>query len=287
MTNPLAEFSKAVAGLVAGAAPSLVSLKSGRSRSTGFAWRPRLIVAADELIDDDGDELKVTLAGGEEIAGTLVGRDHTTDVALIRIDRDLPALAFSNEVPAAGTLALALGADAGLPRVTSGVVAYAGAAWRSLRGGTIDARIELDIALPRTSEGAPVLDADGIARGMAVRSRRRTLVIPAATIARVATTLETKGYIPRGYLGLGLHPVKTATGAGAMVMAVEAGGPGDKAGLHQGDVITGWNGREGAPLHAIMAALGPDSVGQAVKLKVTLGGTAREVTLTIGERPRP
>ena len=286
MTNPLSELSKSIAGLVAGAAPSLVALKSGRSRSSGFAWRPRLIVAADELIDDDG-EVKVTLAGGEEIAGTLVGRDHTTDVALIRIDRDLPPLAFSNEVPAAGTLVLALGSEAGLPRVASGVVAYAGPAWRSLRGGHIDARVELDVALARPSEGAVVLDADGIARGMAVRSRRRTLMIPAATIARVATTLEAKGYIPRGYLGLALHPVKTATGVGAMVMAVEAGGPGEKAGLHQGDVITGWDGRDSAPLHAIMAALGPDSVGQTVKMKVALGGAVREVGLTIGERPRP
>jgi len=286
MTNPLSELSKAIAGVVAGAVPSLVSIRSGRSRSTGFAWRPRLVVAADELIDDDGD-LELTLPGGEEVEGHLVGRDHTTDVALIRIERDLPALAFADEVPAAGTLALALGAEAGQPRVASGVVAYSGPAWRSLRGGTIDARVELDIALARTSEGAPVLDPDGIARGMAVKSRRRTLVIPATTIARVATTLEARGYIPRGYLGLALHPVKTATGAGAMVMAVEPHGPGERAGLHQGDVITGWNGRDAAPLHAIMAALGPDSVGQTVKLKVVLGGAARDVSLTIGERPRP
>lgn len=285
MTNPLSELSTTIAGIVATAAPSLVSLKSGRSRSTGFVFRPHLIVAPDELIDDDGD-LKLTLAGGEEIAGTLVGRDHTTDVALIRVARDLPTLTFADEVPAAGTLALALGAEAGRPRVASGVVAFSGPAWRSLRGGTIDARVELDLALARTSEGAPVLDPTGVARGMAVKSRRRTLVIPTTTIARVAATLEAKGYIPRGYLGLALHPVKTAAGGGAMVMAVEAGGPGATAGLHQGDIITGWNGRDAAPLHAIMAALGPDSVGQSVKLKVTLGGTAREVDLVIGERPR-
>jgi S1-C subfamily serine protease len=284
-TTPLSELAAAFAGLVAGAVPSIVSLKSGRSRATGFAWAPRLIVAADELIDDD-DDLRLTLPGGAEIAGHLVGRDHTTDVALIRVARDLPQLTVSTDVPAAGMLAFAIGAEAGLPRVASGVVAFAGPAWRSLRGGTIDARIELDLALPRTSEGAPVLDAGGVVRGMAVRSRRRTLVIPAATIARVAATLEAKGYIPRGYLGLALHPVKTAAGAGAMVMAVEAGGPGDQAGLRQGDVVTGWDGAPTAPLAAIMAALGPDSVGRTVKLAVALGGAAREASLTIGERPR-
>ena len=286
MTTPLAELSKAFAGLVAAAAPSVVSVRSGRSRAAGFAWRPRLIVTADELIDDDAD-LHITLPGGEEIAGTLVGRDHTTDVALIRIDRDLPALTFSDAVPEAGSLTVAVGAEGGSIRVASGLVALSGKAWRSLRGGTIDARVELDIVLSRHVEGSVVLDAEGKARGMAVRSRRRTLMIPATTIARVATTLEAKGHIPRGYLGLGLHPVKTAQGSGAMIMAVETGGPGDKAGLRQGEIITGWDGKDTAPLGGIMASLGPDSVGKTVKLAVSLGGTTRTVDLTIGERPRP
>jgi S1-C subfamily serine protease len=286
MTTALSDLSAAFAALVAGAAPSVVSLRSGRSRAAGFAWRPRLIVTADELIDDD-DDLRLTLPGGEEVGGQLVGRDHTTDVALVRIERELPPLAFSHEVPAPGALAFAVGSENGAPRVASGVVAHAGPPWRSLRGGAIDARVELDVALARTSEGAAVLDAAGVARGMAVRSRRRTLMIPASTIARVAATLEAKGYIPRGYLGLALHPVKTPQGAGAMIMAVEAGGPGEKAGLHQGEVITGWDGGTSAPLGAIMAALGPDSVGKAVKLTVALGGATREAALTIAERPRP
>jgi S1-C subfamily serine protease len=286
MTNPLSDLSKAYAGLVAGAAPSVVSLRSGRSRAAGFSWRPRLIVSADEMIDDDA-ELRLTLPGGEEIAGQLVGRDHTTDVALIRIDRELPPLTFSDDVPAVGALAFAVGSENGAPRLAAGVVSLAGGPWRSLRGGAIDARVELDVALSRTSEGAAVLDADGAVRGMAVRSRRRTLMIPASTIARVAATLEAKGYIPRGYLGLALHPAKTAAGAGAMIMAVESGGPGDKAGLHQGEVITGWDGGTTAPLGRIMAELGPDSVGTTVKLAVSLGGAAREVALTVAERPRP
>jgi len=286
MTASLSDLSTAYAGLVAAAAPSLVAVRSGRGRAAGFAFGTRLIVTADEPLDDDAD-LHVTLPGGEEIAGALVGSDPTTDIALIRIDRDLPPLTSSHDVPPAGTLAFALGAANGAPRVAAGVVAFAGGPWRSLRGGVIDARVELDIRLARTGEGAAVLDTDGNVRGMAVKSRRATLMIPAITIARVAATLEARGHIPRGYLGLALHPVKTEHGPGAMIMAVEAGGPGDSAGLRQGEIITGWDGHAAAPLGALMAALGPDSVGTTLTLATSLGGATRQVVLTIGERPRP
>ena len=73
------------------------------------------------------------------------------------------------------------------------------------------------------------MDASGAAFGMAVFGpRRRVLVIPAATIERVADKLVNHGWIPRGYLGPGLHPVPLAgkEGMGAMVMSVDPKGPG-------------------------------------------------------------
>ena len=85
---------------------------------------------------------------------------------------------------------------------------------------------------------------------MAVRGPRQTLVIPHATIERVATKLASHGRIARGYLGLALQPVRIEGGVGAMVMAVEgrrAGGRGRRA---QGDVIVAWNGK---PLEGVRA----------------------------------
>ncbi len=73
--------------------------------------------------------------------------------------------------------------------------------------------------------------------------RRRVLVIPSATIERVAARLEKYGHIPRGYLGLGFQLVAVEGGTrGVMVMKVEPQGPGAKAGVHQGDIIVTWNG---------------------------------------------
>ena len=116
--------------------------------------------------------------------------------------------------------------------------------------------------------------------------RRRVLVIPAATIERVADKLASHGR-PRGYLGLGLQPVALtgADGMGAMVMSVDPKGPGASAGVHQGDVIVAFNGEPIRRVQSLLRALGPDRVGQTVTLDLRRAGETKQLSLTIGERP--
>jgi S1-C subfamily serine protease len=115
------------------------------------------------------------------------------------------------------------------------------------------------------------------------------LVIPTATIERVAVTLESHGRIARGYLGLGLGlqpvAVEGVEGAGAMVMNVDPKGPGALAGVHQGDVIVAWNGEPIPHFQSVLRALGSDSVGRTITLGLRRAGETRQVSLTIGERP--
>ena len=286
-SSPLLAFSTALADLIRAAAPSLVSVQSERARSTGFSWRPGLIVAAESALPDDG-ELSIVAHDRTSNPAQIVGRDPSSDVALLRVARtDLPKVPAPAEALAAGALAVVVGTREGAPSAALGVVSFVGPQWRSLRGGVIDARIELDAALTRSSEGGLVLDADGRALGMAVFGpRRRTLVIPLATIDRVAELLATKGRIARGYLGLVLQPVKLdAGGIGAMAISVEAKGPGDAVGVRQGDIIVAWNGEPIRGVHHLVHALGPDSVGESVRLTLHRAGEPVEATLTIGERP--
>ena len=157
-----------------------------------------------------------------------------------------------------------------------------------MRGGEIDARLELAHALPRRAEGGLALDAAGRPFGMAVFGpRRRVLVIPSATIERVAAKLLSHGRIARGYLGLALQPVAVegGEGSGAMVMSLDKDGPGARAGIRQGDIIIAWNGERIANFHALMQALGPQSVGQTVRLGLRRGGEDAAGSLTIAERP--
>jgi S1-C subfamily serine protease len=283
----LLALSTGLAGLISNVAPGLVSIQSARARSTGFSWRPGLIVAAENALADEGEH-SIVAHDGASCPAQIVGRDPSTDVALLRIQRtDLPKAPATAAAPAVGALAVVAGSREGAASAALGVVSFVGPQWRSLRGGVIDARIELDAALARASEGGLALDASGQAFGMAVFGpRRRTLVIPMTTIDRVADLLATKGRIARGYLGLGLQPVKLdAGGTGAMAISVDANGPGAATGVRQGDIIVAWNGEPIRGVHQIVRALGPDSVGASVRLTLRRAGEPIETTLTIGERP--
>jgi S1-C subfamily serine protease len=283
----LASLSSALIATVAQAAPSLVSVHSHRSRASGFVWKPGLVVTADEALAEDG-EIVVLLADGSEKMAVIAGRDHTTDIALLRVD-DLtaPPANLTTDVPALGALAAIVAADQGTPISALALISKSAERWRSLRGGEIDARIELDTRLRRSSEGGLVLGVAGQAIGMAVSGPRRTLVIPTATLARVASRLETHGRIARGYLGVGLQPVKLDDGVGAMVMSVDKTGPAAAAGLRQGDVITTFNDESVSGVRALLRKLGPDSVGSVIELSGLRGGEPFRLSLTIGERPAP
>ncbi len=293
MTDPsatnLSLLSSAVAGVVARATPAIVSVHSHRLRASGFVWKPNLVVTADEALADEG-EISIELSDGTVRPGKIAGRDHTTDVALLRIDakdnaNDITPTKLSPGLPMLGSLSVVVAAERGVPAAALATVSLVGGRWRSLRGGEIDARIELDVRLRHSHQGGLVLDASGDAIGMAVLGPRRVIVIPAATIERVAGRLETHGRIARGYLGVGLQPVKLDDGVGAMVMNVDKSGPSAAAGIRQGDVIVGWNDDKISGVRSLLQALGPDSVGSVAELTVRRAGDAVRFKLTISERP--
>jgi len=288
-TTSLSLISSAITGIVARAAPAIVSVHSHRSRGSGFIWKSNLVVTADEALADEGD-ISIEFSDGTVRPGRIAGRDHTTDVALLRFDSkdgagDIAPIKLSPDVPMPGALSVLVAAERGQPAAALGTVSLVGGRWRSLRGGEIDARIELDIRLRPSRQGGVVLDASGNAIGMAVLGPRRVLVIPAATIERVAGRLESHGRIARGYLGAGLQPIKLDDGIGAMVMNVDKSGPSAAAGIRQGDVIVAWNDDRISGVRSLLQALGPDSVGSAVELTVRRAGEPLRLKLTIGERP--
>lgn len=282
--TPLSSLSSALADIVARTAPSVVSVHSHRSRSTGFVWKAGLIVTADEALADEG-EVEVGLPDGSRTVATIVGRDHTTDIALLRTEASVPPVKLAATIPPLGTLSVVVATNRETPSAALGMVSAAGKGWRSLRGGDIDARIELDIRLRPSQEGGLALDASGEAFGMAVLGPRRVLVIPTATIERVAPQLEARGRIARGYLGLGLQPVRLDDGVGAMVMNVDKTGPSAAAGIRQGDVIVAVNDQKLSGVRALSRTLGPASVGAIVDVAVRRGGEPVSFKVTVGERP--
>ncbi|QOZ07350.1 S1C family serine protease [Bradyrhizobium sp. CCBAU 51765] len=282
--TPLSSLSSALADMVARTAPSVVSVHSHRSRATGFAWKPGLIVTADEALADEG-AVEIGLADGSTAAATIAGRDHTTDIALLRVDADVAPVKLAATVPPLGALSVVVATNRETPSAALGMVSASGESWRSLRGGDIDARIELDVRLRGSQQGGLALDASGEAFGMAVLGPRRVLVIPTATIERVAAQLEARGRIARGYLGLGLQPIRLDDGIGAMVMNVDKAGPSAAAGIRQGDVIVAVNDQKLSGVRALAQTLGPSSVGTVVDVAVRRGGEPASFRVTVAERP--
>jgi S1-C subfamily serine protease len=200
------QMSEALADRVA-AAGCVMAVRAGHRHVSGILWQPAIVVTSEQLL---GERTEFTVAHRDTtVPARLVGRDPGTNVAVLRLDTPLDAaLPEVAPAPRVGSLALVLGADtAGQPTGRLAMVHAIGAEWHSQAGGRIDALLRLDTRLG-ADEGGPVLTPGGKLLGMSTSGpRRRVLVIPAATIARVLPALLVDGHVARGWLGVGLQPV--------------------------------------------------------------------------------
>ena len=288
-TAPLLAFSEGIADLVARTAPSVVALRSGRRfPSSGLHWRPGLIVTSDEALAQD-ENIAVLRPDGQASSASLVGRDPSTDIALLRFEADGMANVETGDAQSlrAGNLVVAVGRNERGPLASLGVAALAGDAWHSMRGGLIDRFIRLDLRMSPSAEGGAMVDAAGHVLGMAVRGPRRLVLgIPASTIDRVVDQLLARGHIARGYLGAGLRPAQQGNETALLIVGIDPDGPAAQAGLMVGDMIMQWNGQAVTRVREVMFLLGPESIGNHVKLALWRGGQKTEAAITIGERPR-
>lgn len=291
--SDLASLSAELGKIAAAASASIVRIHARRGpSSSGFAWRPGVIVTAEEAIEAK-DHIEVTLPDGSTASATLAGRDPSTDIAVLRCAPAIPALAVAAGQAGIGQIALAVGRGRHGAHAALAMVSAVSGPWQSQRGGDLEQFIGLDMRFDRRFEGAPVLTASGELIGMAAAGPHHThLAIPAATIERVAAQLEAKGRIARGYLGLGLQQVEAAPVAGAtakryglMVVSLDASGPGQSAGVLQGDIIVAWNAEPVGSVRGVFRRLGPQAVGQGVELALLRAGQPAAARLIVGERP--
>jgi S1-C subfamily serine protease len=295
--SPLLAFSDHAAELVERVASSIVAVEGGgRWPSSGIHWRSGVIITAEEVLERD-ENIKLTLPGGGVANASLAGRDPTTDVAVLRFQPDGLPVATTAEAPLrAGQVVVAVGNHEGAPLAALGIVALAGGAWHSLRGGTIDRLIRLDLALNPVAEGGALADLQGRVIGMTVLGpRRRALSIPSSTIDRAVDQLLARGHVFRGYLGASLQPIRQERASngsqssggrsGVLVVSIDPNGPSARAGILVGDIVTAWNGQPIERVREIMRLLGPESIGSTVDLGLIRGGAPTALRVVISERP--
>jgi S1-C subfamily serine protease len=270
----------------------VIALAHGR-HLTGMLWQSDVVVASEQSLPRR-DEFELIAPGGSTLTAKLAGRDPSTNVAILRPATPLAAPSFLAGEAHAGAIALAIGADgSGGASARLGLVNRVGAEWHSSRGGLIDRRIVLDIGLAQREEGGPVFDATGHCLGMSTFGPRgQVIVIPTATIARVAPQLAKDGRIARGWLGVALQAVavpdalreSAAQSSGLMVMSVVEGGPAAQAGILAGDIILGVDGTSTHRFRRIARLFGSDSIGRKADLRLIRSGAVITVQTTIAER---
>ena len=292
----LLSLSNDLAGAVERVAPSMVTVHARRLPSTGIHWRPGIVVTADHTVRTEQD-ITVTTSEGRSLPAVLAGRDPGTDLAVLRVtDLGAPtATAGADTGLRVGHMVLALGYG---PRASWGVISALGPRWRSWRGGEIDRLVRLDLVLYPGFSGGPLVDATGRVVGLNTSglARESALAVPMTTVSRVADELSSKGHVSRGYLGVGMQPVRlpeplrAALGlesdSGLIIVTVEPDGPAARAGVLLGDVLVTLDGTPTRDLEDVQGRLGPDRIGRAVSALVVRAGTRAELRITVGERPR-
>lgn len=300
MSSALLALSNNLAETVEQVGTAVVAVNAGtRISPSGIHWRNGIIVTSDEALPRY-DDITVTLSNGRTVPVTLIGHDPSTDVAVFKLPQeDIPAAKIGDvKTLKVGHLVLGLARSSeGDIRAAMGAVSVVSGAWRSMSGGNIDQYIRPDITLYPGFAGGPLVDASGHVVGMNTSGRRGTaLTIPASTVNRVVDQLLTKGRMTRGYLGLGMQPVrlpnnlKTALGlsssGGAIVVNVEPNGPADHAGVLIGDVLVTVDGSIVNDTADVLALLNSgDRVGKTVKMQVIRAGALIELAIVVAEKP--
>jgi S1-C subfamily serine protease len=298
MSSALIELSDALAQATDRAAAIAVAVHTeSHGSSSGVIWRPGLIVTSEHALRRD-EEIHVTLPDGRSVAATLVGRDPSTDLAVLKCP-DATAAAQPGDPSSLkpGSLALVVGRTrASGPVAALGVVSLVAAERRTWSGAPLAPYIRLDVSLQPTALGAAVTDAHGRTVGIITPrfARFGVIVIPAPTVNTVLDTLLQKGRIPRGYLGVGLQPVRLPEAlrqslqlqekTAAIVLEVEPESPAYKAGMVIGDILISLGGHAVTRLDDVHSQLHGGVIGQSLDLKFVRGGAMQQARVVVGER---
>ena len=269
-----------------------------RGLGSGFVIGADGFVMTNAHVVDDADEVMVTLTDKREFKAKVIGLDRRTDVAVLKIDAaNLPLLRMGDVGKLkVGEWVMAIGSPFGFDNtVTAGIVSA-----KARDTGDLLPLIQTDVAINPGSSGGPLLNLRGEVVGINSQIYSQSggfmgisFAIPIDEAMRVADQLRANGRVTRGMLGV--YPddvskeVAEAIGLGkpqgALISRITAGGPGEKAGLQLGDVITRFDGKpveKAVDLRRLAAATKP---GTKVQLQVFRRGATKDLTATLDALP--
>lgn len=297
MSNVLIDLSDDLANIVGTTGLTVVRVEARRRMpASGILWSSDGVIVTTHHVVERDDNLVVGLPDGEAIPASLVGRDPTTDLAVLRVQASelRPSTWAEADVLKVGHLVLALGRPGKTVQATLGVVSALGGSWRTRGGGQIDHYLQTDVVMYPGFSGGPLVNAAGHIVGVNTSAliRGTSLALPTATVRRVIEDLLAHGQVRRGYLGIGTQPARLPAAlaerlgqeTGLLLVSVEPGSPAERGGLFMGDTIVTFDGQAVRHHDDLLALLGGDQVGARIPVRIVRGGELQELQILIGER---
>jgi serine protease Do len=268
---------------------------------SGFIIDPTGYIVTNNHVVANAGKISVVFQDGSKHPAKLIGRDEKTDLALLKIDapQPLPYVQWgdSNGMQV-GDWVLAVGNPFGLGgTVSSGIISARG---RDIHEGPYDDFLQLDASINRGNSGGPTFNLGGKVIGIntAIYSPNGGSVgigfaIPSSLAKPVIEQLKEHGKVERGWLGVQIQEVTPdlakslglAKPEGALVADVTSGGPAEKIGMKQGDVILSYDGHDIAKMRDLPLAVAETQVGQKAPVKIWRDGKEQTLEATIAQMP--
>jgi serine protease Do len=272
------------------------------SLGSGFVIDPAGFIVTNNHVIEDSNQITVQLQDGSQLPAKVVGRDLKTDLALLKVNpkKPLPATHFGDSDTARiGDWVIAIGDPFGIgSTVTAGIVS---ARNRDINAGPYDDFIQTDAPINRGNSGGPLFDMDGNVVGInsAIFSPGGAsggsvgigFAIPSNLARDVVAQLKSFGAARRGWIGVRIQGVTAdiAEGMGlpstqgALIADVTAGGPAAKAGLQNGDFVTGFDGKPVINSTTLPRMVADTPIGKTTNIDVLRKGRKQTFRITIAK----
>jgi serine protease Do len=269
-----------------------------QSLGSGFVIDPSGIIATNNHVIEDADEITATFTDGSKRVAKVIGHDEKTDIALIKVTADKPLTAVSfgdSKSLRVGDWVMAIGNPFGLGgTVTVGIVS---ARNRNINSGPYDDFIQTDAAINRGNSGGPLFNEKGEVIGINTAIISPTggsigigFAVPSEVAVNIVDQLRQFGETRRGWLGVRIQDVTDDvakdlgmdTPRGALVAGVDDKGPAAAAGILAGDVILSLDGQTVDEHHALPRIVADEPVGKSVDVVVLRDGKQQTIKATLG-----
>jgi serine protease Do len=267
-----------------------------RSVGSGFVINREGDILTNNHVVAEADQIKVKFSNGREYKGKVIGRDPKTDLALLKVEgaSDLHPLVLGNsEELKVGNWVMAVGSPFGLEQtVTAGIVSAKG---RVIGSGPYDDFIQTDASINPGNSGGPLINLRGEVVGIntAIMAEGQGIgfAIPINMAKEIAVQLHGKGRVIRGWLGVTIQAMNPELAKsfnlkdnkGALVAQVSPGGPAEKAGLEQGDILLEFDGKKISEANDLPRIVAETAVGKSVTIKLVREGKNLERSVKVAE----